>query len=945
MANNNHFDLNLDTLGPSGTVSVPSYIRAANAAVTLTKQANWKTSTDHGATQSTLDDTKYMKVWLEKKGDSTKKYPSTPAWENFSTSKVIYLTADGTSTGTAVEGIYVVKALIMDDVGNETDISSSTGNKEVNFDKTAPTISSVTIADPTKVTGQPVNETNSLTNNVTVVVSDGPSGTASGVPSGKITISGPTNMTYAFVSQSGTTYNFTITFPSGTTEGTKTITVNAKDNAGNDATAKTASIYYDPDANNVNLYLYKESGRTTLVPASPSYTNLTTVYPRLQKSTSGQADFVAYQIWGFGSQTTDPGVDGTWTTLTTATGTIAPAAITLNGSETTKDLTQTISARVKDDVGNVSEVRTYTVKIDREAPTGSIKVSPAVISAKDATASGDGTAHNTATITYSVADDNGSSGSNIASWEIKINDTKLTSGTTNKTNAEAPITNATSGMKAGSNTISLVMTDKAGNTTTKTATITLDTTNPTLSVVTPAAGTWYNASTLQYKVSSVSETCSGYFWVDKSSTSTATVPSGTAAVSLTTASSTIAKSDVKNGNPPTESSTLYFHYKVVDSVGNYSNGVVAFKYDQTKPSIDNAAFSSTVYGSTTAKVVVTASDNLSNVAQFMFPTKNDSGTTINADITSPKKDEWINWSSTMTSGYDVTLTSGDGEKELYIKVKDNAGNISALSSKMHCELDTTAPTGSLTLRVKNSTIAKPDPSNIADTDMYAVFVDDTITEHGVGSYKIWGDIDGEKGTESEATWVTFTTGGSTNITLHKACTAGDAVKYFNIKFKDNAGNESPTYTASFEYDVTAIDAGVTHDYDKISKIHTERWSAANTVISGKYNDYVVCKVFPRKSDGTQSTEKYIACKLVAYANATLAARGSHADAAIEGCTWSSTTAKTGETQLTITGANFEKALNGGTTPSTAHAMDGTHIVVAYIQDEAGTWSEAANWSV
>lgn len=306
--------------------------------------------------------------------------------------------------------------------------------------------------------------------------------------------------------------------------------------------------------------------------------------------------------------------------------------------------------------------------------------------------------------------------------------------------------------------------------------------------------------------------------------------------------------------------------------------------------------------------------------------------------------DWHAWSA--ATNYALTLTSTEGHKKIQVQVRDTAGNASEWSDAACAELDTTVPTGSLALKVANSSTAKPSPSNIAATDMLISLNDDTIQGHGNGSYKIWGDIEGEASTEATASWVTFSAAGSQTITLHKSCTSGDGTKTFYVRLKDNAGNESEAYSASFVYDTTAPIVYASSDYAKISKVHTLRWSAANTEIEGKYNDQVNVTAYIVDKDGstTQTTEKYIAWKAVAYADAVAAKAGSANDAAIDGCSQTYTTPTSAKISTVITGEAFEKALNGGTTPSTAHAMDGSHIVTIYIQDEAGTWSEAATFS-
>lgn len=81
----------------------------------------------------------------------------------------------------------------------------------------------------------------------------------------------------------------------------------------------------------------------------------------------------------------------------------------------------------------------------------------------------------------------------------------------------------------------------------------------------------------------------------------------------------------------------------------------------------------------------------------------------------------------------VTLTSTDGYKKIKVMVKDKAGNVSVWSDEAQTELDTSIPSGTLSLRNKGTTTAKDDPSNIATFDAYITYNDDTI---GNGYYKI-----------------------------------------------------------------------------------------------------------------------------------------------------------------------------------------------------------------
>ena len=68
MANNNHFDLTLDTLAPSGSITIPGAYINANANLTI----------NYG-------DATYMKIWFNGSASASKSDVDYPAgWENVS---------------------------------------------------------------------------------------------------------------------------------------------------------------------------------------------------------------------------------------------------------------------------------------------------------------------------------------------------------------------------------------------------------------------------------------------------------------------------------------------------------------------------------------------------------------------------------------------------------------------------------------------------------------------------------------------------------------------------------------------------------------------------------------------------------------------------------------------------------------------------------------------
>lgn len=892
MANNNHFNLTLDTAAPSGSVSVPSsYSTAANITVSLSCSAS---------------DVAYMKVWLQRDDGTV----TTKAWEAYSTSKVI---------AAPTEGIYTAHAIFMDDIGNE---SAEVTSGEINYDKTAPTITTFTVADPSPVEGQPADETNSLTNNVTIVAEDiatDASGTASGISKFVISCSAFASDYTVEPSSGGTTYTGTVAFKTGTAQGSYTISVYALDKAGNKSAVKTFTIFYDDPAvkPGLTLKIYKDS-YTTLA----DYVNSTTVYGQVEfEKESGETapHIVGYRIWADG--TTEP---STWVSVTKGSTSANYGTITVAAGDGSKKY----NARAINDVGNETDVATYSFVLDQTNPTASISADPTKISASGTTTK--------SVITFSAND------ANIASYVIDVNGTTLKSGSANVSGGTAEVTASTSGMKAGDNTIKITVTDKAGNSYSTSVIVELDTSAPTATWKKPTE-IWYNkvggtdpnaGTAWTSPVLTASKACTGKFWFSDTAEDK-TVPSTAGGVSLIAGDNTIATTDIvgNNGGWPVEKSTVqYLHVYLEDDVGNTGYAHASFKYDETKPTTPTITFSQDAYSSTAAKVTISGTtDSASGLAQFKVTGDIASGTT-----------GWVDISA--ASNYSVTLTSGDGIKSVTVIVRDVAGNASSESAAAETELDTATPEGALTLRVKGTTTVKPSPSNVADVDLFIELNDDLITAHGKGYYKIWGDFNGGASTEGDAEWVAFDTAGSTSKTISVTCTSGDGTKVFYAKLKDNAGNVSDTLSAQFVYDTTPIAVWAVSDYAKVSKVHTIRWSQASVEIDGKYNDQVVVTVKTVTSDSssTESDDKYIAYKAVAYADAAAAKAGSHEDAAIDGCSETYSTARSGAFTFTITGANFEKALNGGTAPA-EHAMDGAHIVTVYVQDEAGTWSKAAEF--
>ena len=871
MANNNHFELNLDTQAPSGSITKPAAIINANSNLTIVK-----------------GDATFMKLWFNTTAAGTTsdpEYPSNPVAA--ATSALTAFSADGT---------YYYHMTLIDDVGNESVVYDTT---DILFDSTAPTIDTTTghapyMADPT--TGSHL-----VTNSLTGIVyrfefSDGTGSGVSGVVSASITGADidPIPLT---LSASDTYYQGTLDFKSGTQDGTKTIYITVTDAAGNTSTAASASIVLDATLSKPVLTLQNATAETL-----PAYINFTGIKVSL---TSSDTDIVGYKIWEGNNEPAQ------YTTQTAGTLNILQD-VTLSGEGA-----HVFHAKVKDSGGNEMSADDRTVTLDTSNPTVSVSSNPGIIS--------NNSGFTTAVLTLSGTD----LVSGVASYTLQVGNVTVDSGAT--VPASYSLTSADS-MVEGSNTITLTVTDNAGNEASDTCTVILDTTIPTASINT--LNTWYNAQfDIDVVLADNNTVSTVYAWTSMTAVDT-TKPVTADPISAVAGNKNISASLIDW--TLNEDAANYMHVMVVDSVGNAGFAHAQFGYDSVAPTDPTANFGAGYYTSTSASVSINYYDATSGVAYMR----------ITGDITnSTASDSW----EPIVLNRSVTLTSGDGTKNVYVVVKDNAGNVSAQSQAASTILDETTPTPTLALFTADGSAAKP---AISPVETLSVHIGITNTEPNGCEYLLYGDFtygsqQAQGITEQAAVWTAFVPdSGETYMSVgNMYCTSGDGTKAINVKIKDTAGNISSQVSQSFEYDTSEPEVDIIDvDYNRISKVHELRRNAEGT-IAGKYADQCT---FSFESDETIQ-----AYKVVAYVDATAAAAGSAADTPIKqtgdtgahgsinmhatGLNWAANTPITS----IINGADYEEALGAIVDPGD---NDGAHFVVVYIQDMGGTWSVAAEFN-
>jgi len=864
MANQNHFELTLDTLAPTGSITRAFENGKANANMTVA-----------------LGDASFVKYWFTTSATGTASDANYPtAWtpvESGTTAKITEFNEDGQ---------YYYHMQLMDSVDNKSDIYNAA---IMNFDTTAPVVTANTAGQKDHlyifdIDSNNKDLTNDLENKIHFEFND-PGQTASGVVSYRLhSIDFAADVTGQLTSSDAGVKEVTFAFKNDAADGTKTVEVYVTDAAGNESQVKSVTITLDQQGATATLKLTESDG--TVIGAQTNENPIKAEY------VSEDEDIVGFKVWT-GSTEPSEWVD--------PKGSGYPVELTLPEGDGDK----TIHAKVIDQSGNVTTLDDVTIKLDQTKPTVALSSNKAIIS----NVSG----FNTAVLTLTGTD----TGSGVASYSLKCGATEI-SGANTAPPTSFNLTLANS-MVEGDNTITLTVVDKAGNSDSKTVTVKLDTIAPTGTIGT--LNTWYNA---QFPITITSSDGTGagvdrfYAWTSTTAVDT-TVPEGATAITRTSDSQEVANGSIAWNLAQSENN--YMHIQTVDAVGNVSYDHKKFGFDNVAPDKPTIQFGADVYSSTTANATISYTDATSGVTLMQ----------VEGNVQNPTAADA--WEDAATSR-SLTLATGDGMKQIRVRVKDAAGNVSEWSDYDTAELDTTEPSGTLTLRNPGTTVAKDNPSNVKEVDLYITYSDDS---YGNGTCVITGDF-----TESPKTVNITPNAGEASFTVPLTVTNGDAVKTFNVTLTDNAGHSFDIPAQSFTLDTAAPIVVVTGvDYNRVSKVHELRLSGSSTV-AGKYADECNFQFFIANSDGQATNEHYQDYKVCAYESQAAAVAGSYADTPIPMTAGSINMSV--PTKIDATAA-VTAMIKGADLEAATSSTNGVKIIVVYMQDKGGTWSEKASFEV
>ncbi len=906
MANNNHFNLTLDTLAPSGSITASRYY-SKNAAAADEKHL----TIDKG-------NATYMKVWFDTISEGTKEGDgyNQAQWEAVSTTH---------ATNFVNNGNYYYHLVLMDDVGNESNVYNTA---LITYDTTSPTVKNVSI-------NEGALKTNHKDNNYLYFEFEDPEAssgiTGSGVMTATITgniENSPITVTLSENEMGTGSATRKVEFNEEAADGIQTITVTVTDAAGNISKSASDSITLDTTAAKATLILRDSKGENNL----PSFVNDVSFRGVIditlaEKETS---DVVGYKIWGDIQGKTE--VPEQWTSVAAKTDpiTIEGLKFSLGAKDGGKDGTRTVNCKIIDDAGNETLLEPRSITLDTTAP--------AVTLTRDKHFISNVTGYNTVTITPSVTE----TSSSIASWALKVGDKEIYSGSATIPTSGWNLTSTNSLAENQDNSITLTVTDVAGNIGTSEAVLVwLDTSTPEVGIT--ALDPWYNAD---FNISVThADVGSGenkiYAWVDMNPNNT-TVPSGTPKITPSVSPQTITSGSINRAGV-TQSADNYMHVKVIDAVGNETTAHAKFGYDNVRPA-DGSIILPTYAPNCGITAKLTSSDSTSGVAFYKIWGDIDGATTEEA-----AKWETFEGSSMAVS---VTLTGGDGNKTVNARFKDTAGNLSENSVSATVELDTQKPTGNLQLyTTKDCTTMVPSYTNVDKFYIQLQNMDDTsaITDLDL-QYKVYGDFtftqqSAQGITETAADWKSVTVdSGKTVMTIAEPAfftsnpdSSKPTSKSVYVKFMDNSGNISDAVTQVRMYDVTPPTVAVSDfDYNRISKMRTLRRTSSGET-AGKYNDEMHFTFAP--------DSEIQAYKVCAYMDQKAATEGTSADKAIPNTAGSINMSATGlnsnaAVNATIRGADYESALRAQAGDEEV-SVDGLHIVVVYVQDLGGNWSAAA----
>ncbi|WP_230199366.1 S-layer homology domain-containing protein [Bacillus ndiopicus] len=493
-------------------------------------------------------------------------------------------------------------------------------------------------------------------------------------------------------------------------DGEKTVYVRFKDQAGNISNIVSDSI---------KLLTAIPAGAVTINNGA-TWATRTAVELSFDNLSDGIAEFQVSNLNGDWS-------NAVWT----------PIAPVYNWNLSTGDGDKTIYVRFRDKAGNIGNEISAAIKLDTEVPMGNFTINDGDewVTDKNVTLKFTGVSADVVAMQVSNEADTWSSAwENITStynWNVESGD--------------------------GVKTVYVRFKDEAGNISNVVSqTIKLDTEAPIGTVVINDGNEWTMDTDVTLSITNVSPDAEAMQISNKADT----WPSIWENIEPT-----------YNWNLETGDGTKTVYVRFRDESGNISNAIIATIKLDTEAPIGTVVINNGNEWTMDTDVTLSITD-VSPDAEAM-QISNEAGT-------------WSSIWENITSTYNWNLESGDGVKTVYVRFKDEAGNISNVISQT-IKLDTEAPTGSFTIN-NGDELTK-------DKNVTLSFV-------GVSADAEAMQVSNEANTWSSA-WENITSTYRWNLTT------GNGMKTVYVRFRDEAGNISTAVSATIKFDATPSTGGNT----------------------------------------------------------------------------------------------------------------------------------------
>ena len=706
----------------------------------------------------------------------------------------------GSATGKVVleaEGSHQVKVTLYDKYGNSC---TTTGDKHI-IDRTPPSLSVVlkkkknasSIGNSTDISGL-ADYTNDTWYNGYVVTR------------GSCSDSAGCDVTYK---TSGASSGKGSTTANINSEGVTTVTYTATDEAGNFTTA-TYTVKLDRTAPSLSVLLKKKNGasnvgNSTNISGLANYTNNTW--------------YSGYVVTRGSCNDKVSSCEVTYTSSGASSGSGSTTA-NINSEGTT-----TITYRVTDPAGNTAS-KSYTVKLDRTAPSLSV-----VLKKKNSSSNiGNSTninnladyTNNTWYSGYVVA--RGSCSDNISGCDISYKNSGASSGrgsTTANVNSE------------GTTTVTYTVKDAAGNTTSRSYTVKLDRTAPSLSVLLKkktSSSNVGNSTNISGLANYTNNTWySGYV-----------VTRGSCSDKVSSCNVTYRNSGASSGSGSTTSNinnegTTTVTYSVSDAAGNSTSKSYTVKLDRTKPRL------SVVLKKKNGASNVGSSTDISGLANYTNNTWY-SGYVVTRGSCSDKVSScnvtYRNSGASSGSGSTTSNVNSEGTTTVTYTVEDAAGNTS--SGSYTVKLDRTAPSLSVLLKKKNGASNIGNSTSISGLANYTnnTWYSGYVATRGSCSDSISGSCDvtyraSGSSSGSGSTTANVNNEGTTTVTYTVEDAAGNsASRSYTVKLDRTA----PTLSAVLKKKNGAGNIGSSTNISGLANYSNNTWYKGYVVTRGSCSD-------------------------------------------------------------------------------------------------------------